>query len=124
MTGVRAAILAPGRAVNGGCRPCVLTVDWLGRICYLSTFCNRILHITAAKIKIKRNGKRLSNLKTHSVIGLYPLEMGQHLNGKNRRLMPVQHIRWQYLEPLSIFDPYFETALIQQVWEAYSYLRR
>ena len=45
-------------------------------ICYLSTLRNRILHVTTAKAKIKRNGKRLSNLKALSVISLYPHEAG------------------------------------------------
>ena len=46
--------------------------------CYLSIFCNRILHITAAKAKIKNSGKRLSNLNTLSAISLYP-----HVAGNN-----------------------------------------
>ena len=50
----------------------MLTVDWLGWVCYLSILRNRILHITVAKTKIKSSGKRLSNLKTFSVISLYP----------------------------------------------------
>jgi hypothetical protein len=50
----------------------LLAARCLGWICYLSTLRNRILHVTTAKTKIKRNGKRLSHLKTLSVISLYP----------------------------------------------------
>ena len=45
-------------------------------LCYLSTLRNRILHVIAAKTKIRRNGKKFSNLKTLSVISLYPHEAG------------------------------------------------
>lgn len=46
-------------------------------VCYLSSLRNKILHKIIDETKNISSGKRLSNLKTFSVISLYPHEAGK-----------------------------------------------
>ena len=73
-----ASSAAAGGAVNGGAyAPFILTVDWLGWLCYLSTLRSSMPHTQIASIRITTSGNKFSSWNVLSAITLYPHEAGK-----------------------------------------------